>query len=209
VVGVAGDVKTSAQETPREQIYQVITAELMFGGTALIVSAQGDARDLIGGIKGQAWSLDPKLPMKDIETVEARISASLARPRFNLVLLSVFAGIGLTLAMIGIYGVISYAVGVRTQEIGVRMALGALPSDIRRAVLGEALMLSAVGVAVGLAGSLVLTRMLKSLLFEVSATDPLTLISVALLLLSAASLAAWIPARRAMRVDPMVALRAD
>ena len=123
--------------------------------------------------------------------------------------LAILAGIGLLLAAIGIYGVISYSVGVRTREIGVRMALGAVPADIRGAVLGEALVLAAIGTVLGLTGAAALARVMKTLLYEVSTTDHWTLVSVALVLSLAAVVAAWLPARRAMRVDPMVALRAE
>ena len=164
---------------------------------------------MIGTIKGHAWSLDPKLPLKEIDTIEARVAELLARPRFNLVLLSIFAGIGLLLAGIGIYGVISYSVGMRTREIGVRMALGAMPSDIRRAVIWEALAVTGIGTALGLAGAMALAQVMGSLVFEISPSDPVTFAAVVVVLAASALLAAWLPARRAMSVDPMVALRAE
>ena len=208
VVGVVGSVKPAANVRPRLQIYFPLTSASTFDMT-LLVATTGDPIELVAAIKGLAWSIDPKLPMRGIETVEARVAETLARPRFNLVLLSAFAGLGLVLAAIGIYGVISYGVGMRTREIGVRMALGALPVDIRKTIIKEALVLTGIGTAIGLGGSLALSRLLQTLLFEVSATDPWTFIAVAGILSGAALLAAWLPARRAMRVDPMVALRAE
>lgn len=208
VVGVVGTVKSAHEEPNPLQIYLPIRGNL-FPDTGLLVATAADPSALIGTIKGIAWSLDPKLPLKEIATVEARVSETLAKPRFNLILLSIFAAVGLLLAAIGIYGVISYSVGMRTREIGVRMALGAMPGDIRRAVLGEALLLAGIGIGLGVAGALSLARFMRSLVFEVSPTDPLTLISVGCVLAGAAVLAAWMPSRRAMRVDPMIALRAE
>ncbi len=132
---------------------------------------------------------------------------SVSRPRFQLVLLLVFAGMAVLLAGIGIYGVVSYSVSQRTQEIGIRVALGARAGDVSRLVLGEGLLLSGLGVAIGLAGAIVFTRVLRSLLFEVTPTDPVTLGSVAVLLLAVSAAATLFPARRATRVDAMVALR--
>jgi len=131
----------------------------------------------------------------------------LAARQFNLTLLGAFAATALLLAVAGIYGVMAYTVARRTREIGVRMALGAAAGDVLRLVLGQGLWTTVIGVAIGIAGSFALSRTLHSLLFEVSAADPVTLIGSALLLAAVSLLACWIPARRAMRVDPMVALR--
>jgi putative ABC transport system permease protein len=190
-------------------MYHPLDERSIFPDTSLLVATSADVNGTVSAIKGQVWSLDPKLPVKEIATIEQRVAETLARPRFNVVLLTIFAAMGLLLAAIGIYGVISYSVGLRTREIGVRMALGAVPADIRRAVLGEALILAAIGTILGLSGAAALARVMKTLLYEVSATDPWTLISVALVLAVSAVIAAWLPARRAMRVDPMVALRAE
>ena len=146
--------------------------------------------------------------MKDTQqTMESVFSDSVSGPRFQLVLLLVFADIALVLAMIGVYGVVSYSVSQRTQEIGIRVALGARAADVARMVLQEAVLLSAVAVAIGLAGAFALTRLLQTLLFEVTPTDPATLIAVSLTVLGVAALSAFLPARRSVRVDPMVALR--
>jgi len=139
--------------------------------------------------------------------METVFSDSAADARFQLVLLVIFAGLAVALAVIGVYGVVSYSVGQRTQEIGVRMAMGAAASTIASLVLREALLLSALAVAIGLAGALALTRLMEALLYETTPTDPFTLTGAAVAVLLVATLAALIPARRAMQVDPMVALR--
>lgn len=209
IVGVVGSVTGAHDDVEGLQTYYPVDYANLFPDTAVLVATVGDPAHMIGAVKGQAWALDPKLPLKEIATIESRMAESLARPRFNVVLLSIFAGVGLLLAVIGIYGVISYSVGVRQREIGVRMALGAMPSDIRRAVLGEAMLLTGTGTAIGLAGALALGQYLHSMVYEVSTSDPLTLAAVALILMVAGVLAAWRPARRAMAAHPMVALRAE
>ena len=208
VIGVAADVKVEHGQD-NVQIYFPLKDAAAAGGVTAIVATSGDPRAMIGTIKGQARAIDPKLPLDDVMTIEDAVARVHARPRFNVVLLSVFAGLGLLLATIGIYGVISYSVGLRTREIGLRMALGALPSDIRRGVLKEVVLLAAAGSVLGLLGAVLASRLMTRMLFEVSPNDPVTLGTVALVLSATAVAAAWIPARRAMRVDPMVALRAE
>ena len=137
------------------------------------------------------------------------ISRSLARPRFNALLLSIFAGTALVLTAIGIYGVMAYSVTQRTNEIGIRIALGAAQSSIFRLVVGQAMMLVAISVFIGLAGAFAATRLLNSLLYGVGASDPLTFVTIVLLVSIVAFLAAWLPARRAARVDPVIALRTE
>jgi putative ABC transport system permease protein len=207
IVGVVGDVTTQAGRAAAEQIYEPMTPVSIFASVSMVIATTADPAGMAAAVKGQVWTRDAKLPLRDLETLEQRVASTLARPRFNLVLLSVFAGVGLLLAAIGVYGVISYSVGLRRQEIGVRMALGAQPRDIRRDVMGEAVKMAAVGVALGLAGAAALTKLLGAMLHEVSPTDPATFGAVAAMLAATALLAAWVPARRAMRVDPMVALR--
>jgi putative ABC transport system permease protein len=151
--------------------------------------------------------VDPLVPTGPMRPMEQVLSHSLALRNFMRLLLSIFAGLALVLASVGIYGVISYAVSQRTREIGVRMALGARPADVLRLILGEGLRLVLAGVAVGIAAALALTKLLASLLYGVSDTDPLIFASVTGLLVGVSLAACFIPARRAMRVDPMVALR--
>ena len=208
VIGVVGDVKTNAS-IGDVQVYDLMQPENMEVDTTLVAQTTGDPAAIAGALKGQVWSIDSRVPITEITTLQAAMSETLSRPRFNLVLLASFAVVGLLLAAIGIYGVISYSVGQRTQEIGLRMALGALPGDIRRAVVGEAMVLAGIGLVVGVGGALAVTRVMSSMLFEVSAADPASFAVTIVTLAGSALAAAWVPARRAMRVDPMVALRAE
>jgi putative ABC transport system permease protein len=162
---------------------------------------------VIGSARAAVRSIDPGLPISNVNTMEQLLTASLTLRRFSLVLFSVFAALALVLAAIGIYGVISYSVTERKQEIGIRLALGAQPADVVRLVVGEGMKMAGAGVALGLIASLALTRLMTGLLFGISATDPLTFAMIALLLVFVALLACYIPARRATTVDPMIALR--
>ena len=209
VIGVVGDVKSAHGSASDVQIYLPLENLSSMPEITMLVGTSGSPAAMIAPIKAQAWSIDPKLPLGEVETLESALAESTARPRFNTILLGVFAGLGLLLATIGVYGVISHSVGLRTQEIGVRMALGAQPSDIRRDVLREAVLLSAAGTAVGVILSLLLGKALATLLFGMSPSDLSTLTIVAVVLALTSLLAAWVPARRAMRVDPMVAQRGD
>jgi len=147
------------------------------------------------------------LPVTDIGAIPQLVDATLEQPRFQTLLLGLFSGLALTLAAVGIYGVISYSVIQRTHEIGIRMSLGAQPSQVLRLVMGQGAKLALAGIVVGIAAALALTRLMRSLLFEVSPADPLTFAGIAVLLVAVALAACYIPARRAMRVDPMTALR--
>jgi len=153
--------------------------------------------------------LDPELPLARPRTLDEILARSISEPRFYVVLLGAFAGTALFLAALGIFGVMSYAVVQRSREIGIRVALGAHPAAVLRMVLGHALVLAVVGVAAGLVGALALSRAIAGLLFELSPTDPVTLVAVAVLLTAVALLASYLPARRATRVDPLIALRAE
>src|SRR5262249_7503659 len=154
-------------------------------------------------------ALDKDQPVTDIRPLDQILAGSISQYRFYLMLLAFFASIALALAAIGLYGVISHTVRQRTHEIGVRMAFGAQAGDVLRLIVKHWMKLASIGALIGLAVALALTRLMKGLLFDVSATDPLTFVVVALLLLGVALLACWIPARRATRVDPMVALRCE
>jgi len=162
---------------------------------------------LIGAIRGEFRKLDPNLPLTDVKTLTEHMSLSLFPARAFASLLSAFGLLALTLAAIGIYGVMSYAVSQRTREIGVRMAVGAGAKDIFKLVIRRGLLLTSIGVGAGLVLALVGTRLIASLLSNVSAIDPLTFVGVTLLLVAVAFLACYFPARRAMKTDPMVALR--
>jgi putative ABC transport system permease protein len=209
VVGVIRHVKHYGLTTDgREQMYYPLD-QADFGGRAMFVVARGpaDPKILLNSIQGEVAKADPELPAFDVHTMEERLAASVGFERLTVVLVGGFAVLALVLASVGIYGVISYSVTQRTREIGVRMALGAAPREILGMVLRSGLLLTLVGIALGLAAGLGLTRLIQSLLFGVSATDPATFVVVPLLLTAVAALACLIPARRAARVDPMIALR--
>ena len=173
----------------------------------LIIRATSNPSGLRPAVERAVSGLDKNVPVSDFRTAEERIAEFLAQPRLRTLLLGVFAAIALVLAAVGIYGVLSQFVSQRRHEIGIRMALGAERSDVVRLVAGQGMILGITGVAVGVAGTLVLTRFLSTMLYGVKAIDPVTLAGVAALLLGVAQLACYIPARRAAKVDPMVALR--
>jgi len=160
-------------------------------------------------VKSQVWSVDREQPLSRIQPLEDVIAGSIAPRRFNTLLLGIFAALALLLAAVGVYGVISYTVAQRTREIGLRMALGARRSDVLKLVVKQGMSLALAGVGAGLAASFALTRLMANLLFGVSPSDPLTFGVIALSLVAVATLACYLPARRATKVDPMVALRHD
>jgi predicted permease len=176
---------------------------------ALVVRAQNDPRQIVKSVEAAVHNVDADQPLYDVRTMEQVRSDSVARPRFQLTLLILFGGIALVLSMIGVYGVLSYSVNRRTPELGIRFALGARAGDVVRLVMREGLVLAVLGIALGLGGAFALTRTLRSLLFEITPNDPLTMASVACLLLVTAAVATGIPARRASRVDPTTALREE
>jgi len=174
---------------------------------SLVVRTTGDPTAVASAVREAVLNVDPDQPVFDVNTMEEVISTSLNSRRFDLLLLGSFAALGLVLAVLGIYGVISYGVQQRTHEVGIRMALGAQRRDVLQIVLGEGAKLALIGVAIGLVAALGLTRLLRGLLYAVSATDPATFVGAAILLTAVALLACYIPARRATKIDPMVALR--
>jgi len=173
----------------------------------LVVRTRNEPRRIARAVEAAIHRVDADQALSGIETMQDVFSDSVSRPRFQLVRLLVFAAIAVTLAATGVYGVVSYSVTQRTQEIAIRVALGARAADVSRLVLREGLMLAGAGVAAGLAGAVALGRVIRSLLFEVTPSDPLTLTAVAGLLLGIATAATLLPARRAAGVDPIVALR--
>ena len=175
----------------------------------LIVRSSADLDVLTAALRSALRAVDPQVPLRDIETVSGMLDATVAQPRFIMSLLSTFAGLALVLAMVGLYGVLSYAVQQRTREVGIRIALGANPSNVVRLVVGEGLRLTVAGLVVGGVMALAFGRVLSSLLYGLSPRDPLTF-AITLPALAVVALAAClIPARRAARVDPLVALRAE
>jgi putative ABC transport system permease protein len=173
----------------------------------LAVRTDRDALNYASSVRQQVSALDRDLAVSNVASMEEVFSDSVAARRFSTVLLGLFAGLGLLLAAVGLYGILSYSVAQRTREIGIRMALGAARTDVLSLVAGQGLRLALVGIAVGIVAAFALTRLMSSLLFEVSSTDPATFAAVPLLLFSVALLACYIPARRATKVDPIVSLR--
>ena len=209
IVGVVGDVKNSALNQQTAPAVYTSYLQLPEMKMSLVVRAEGDPANMIRAVEKQVWAVDKDQPMYKIRTMEQVVGESQSSSRFTLAVLAIFAAVAMGLAAVGIYGVISYTVTQRTREIGIRIALGAERSDVLRLVVGQGTVLAVSGVAVGLGGALALTRVMRSLLFGVSATDPLIFAGAALFLAAVAMLASYIPARRAMSVDPTVSLRYD
>ncbi|HZT60329.1 MAG TPA: ABC transporter permease [Pyrinomonadaceae bacterium] len=208
VVGVVGHVKNDGLEgESRVQYYVPYAQRSGSPNLFVVVRTDGDPAALAPSVRRAIAGVDRDLPVYRVTTMERMVADSLAQRRFSMFLLGSFAAIALALAVVGLYGVMSYSVAQRTHEIGLRMALGAQGRDILKMVVGQGLLLIAAGLAIGLAGAFALTRLMSSLLFGVTATDPLTYAGIALLLAAVALLASYIPARRAMKVDPGVALR--
>jgi putative ABC transport system permease protein len=207
VIGVVGDAKHYfLEEEARPQMYEAYSQAPGIFAT-VVVRTTAEPMSLAEPVRQAVWKVDSDQPMWKVRTVESLIDRRVADKRFLMVLMGVFAALALALTVIGLYGVMSYAVSQRTQEIGVRMALGAGARHVHRMVLRQGMTLVLIGVAIGLAASWLLTRLMANLLFGVSATDPLTFGSISFLLTIVALLACLIPARRATKVDPIIALR--
>ena len=208
VVGVVKDVRQfQLNADPKPQMYLLYAQAEFFAPRHLVVSTAVEPLGLASAVRKTVWEIDKDQPVSDVSTMEEVLSESIARQRFSMLLLAVFAGVALLLAAVGLYGVMSYSVAQRTREIGLRMALGAQERDVLRMVVGQGLKLVLAGVLIGLAAAFALTRLMSSLLFGVSATDPATLVTISLLLVGVAVLASYVPARRATKVDPLIALR--
>jgi putative ABC transport system permease protein len=175
----------------------------------LVIRTRVPEAGLVENVKKQVWSLDRQIPVSDIQSMDDLLAVSVAQQRFNMLLLGTFAALAVALAGVGIYGMVAYRVNQRTHEIGVYMALGAQHRHVLRLVMEDGVKLGLLGIGVGLAGAIALTRVMVSLLFEVKPTDPGTLVGVALLLAAVAMLACYIPARRALSIHPMTALRRE
>jgi putative ABC transport system permease protein len=207
IIGVTRDIRQFSLEfdaSPTMYLPSINT-----GWPNLVVRTTGDPLAMTTAIRSAVQSIDRDQPLANVRSMEQILASSVAEPRFRTTLLSAFAMLALALAGVGIYGVMSYSVARRTHEIGIRMALGARPNDTLKLVVGHGMALSLIGVTVGLAGAFGLTRLLSSLLFGISATDPFTFGGIALLLIGVAGVACYIPARRATKVDPMQALRCE
>ena len=207
IVAVAGDTRDVSLTTlPKAEIY-LPSSQAASTSMNILVRAKADTTALEPALRDAVWSVDRDQPVQSMATLDQAVAHSEAEPKFHTLLLGIFAALGLAITLVGIYGVISYSVSQRTREIGIRMALGARSRDVLRQVLWEGMKLALLGLAIGIIAALALTRVLTSLLFEVRATDPATFAVISSLLACVALAACYLPARRATKVDPLVALR--
>jgi putative ABC transport system permease protein len=207
---VVGDVKYNGLAAEIQPAFYQPLAQAQSSSVALILKTDvADPLSLTAAARGLVNSVDSELPFAYVGTMEQLLAMATSQLRFRATLMALFATLAVVLACVGVYGVISYSVANRTHEIGLRLALGAQARDVLRLVLRQGLTLTLAGVGCGLVASLALTRLMKTMLFNVSATDPLTFIVISFSLIAVALVACWIPARRATKVDPMVALRCE
>jgi putative ABC transport system permease protein len=207
IVGVVGDIHEGALNKEPEPAIYWSHPRVPYSGMALVVRTSGDASRFGAAVQKEIRAIDPDQPVADVRTMQQVISKSIARPRFNTLLLTIFAGVALVLASVGLYGVMNYSATQRTHEVGIRMAMGATRVDIMRLVVGNGMMLTLTGIGIGVLASWALTRVMANLLFGVTATDLPTFIVVSAVLTAVAFVANYIPARRATRVNPVIALR--
>jgi predicted permease len=209
IVGVAGDVRNDGLAATSGTAVYVPSTTFFRSNINVFLRTTGDPLQLAQAARQAIWNIDPQMPVSDVTSLEQVVTNTVARPRFFTLLIGLFSGLALVLAAVGLYGVIAYSVRQRTHEIGIRMALGAHAKSVLGMVMREAMTLAVVGIAIGLVGALALTRFLQSQLYGVAPTDAGTLAITALILCVVAMLASWIPARRATKVDPLVALREE
>jgi putative ABC transport system permease protein len=207
IVGVVSDVKFNGLDGAKTEEMYMPMAQVPWSTATLLVRSEANSRALVAAVRGKIAEIDPNLPVTGISSMEEIIGSSVAQPKLTMQFVGVFAGLALLLAVVGIYGVMAYTVNASKQEMGVRVALGARPADILRLVVGQGMRMTLVGVALGVLVSLALTHLLAGLLFGVRATDPLVFSAAALVLAAAAFVACYLPARRAIQVDPLVVLR--
>jgi putative ABC transport system permease protein len=208
VIGVVRDVRQNDFiAEPKMQMYFSFRQVKSLVANALVVRTSVDPLSLASSVRNAIWAVDKDQPVSNVDAMEHIVAGAVARQRFSMLLLAIFAGIALVLAAVGIYGVMSYSVAQQTREIGIRMALGARRSDVLKMTVKQGAQLVGAGLVIGLVVAFGLTRVMTSLLFGISATDPVTFLSIGGVLLAVALLASYIPALRATRVDPMVALR--
>jgi putative ABC transport system permease protein len=207
IIGVVGDVKQEGLGADVAPAAYVAVTQSPFDVLTFVLRTESDPESVVAAARNEVAAVDKDLPIFDVKTLDQHVSESVAQPHFNTLLLGIFAGLALALAAVGLYGVVAYSVVQRTHEFGVRMALGAERQDVLRMVLGQGIVLTLAGVGIGVAGALALTRFLGSLLFGIRPNDPATFVAVLLVMTVVALLASYIPARRATKVDPIVALR--
>jgi putative ABC transport system permease protein len=209
VVGVVGDIKHSGLDTESGAQIYLPYLQQQWTFMSLVVRAQSDPARMAGVVRHEITALDANQSAYDVKTMQQIVSESVSQPRLYTMLLGVFAAVAVILAAVGIYGVMNYSVTQRIHEIGIRMALGAQATDIFKMIVGQGMLLALIGVVVGLAAAFLVTRVMESLLFGVSARDLTTFLGIPLVLAAVAFLSIYIPARRAMKVHPMVALRQE
>jgi predicted permease len=209
VVGVVGDIHSAGLEVPPKPEFYISTLQAPYFPGSLAIHTRVEPASIASAVRQAIWSIDPDQPITELATMEEILDREFFQRGIQTRLLGTFAGLALLLAMIGLYGVLAHLVSRQIPEIGLRMAVGAAPSDILRRVVGHGLMLTAIGLALGAAGALAVSRLLSSVLFGVKPTDPATYGAVAIILLLTAAAAGYLPARRAMRVDPILALREE
>jgi putative ABC transport system permease protein len=207
IVGVVGDVRYDSLTNKAEPTVYFPHPELTYDFMTLVIRTTGDPAEMAPAVQREVRAIDPDQPISDVRTMKQVMADTTSRARFNTLLLGLFAGLATLLAAIGIFGVMNYSVTLRTRELGLRMALGAQPGRVLMLILRQGLLLTLIGIGIGLAGALVLTRIMSSLLFGVDSTDPATFAAIVLLLMVVSLIACYIPARRATRIDPMTALR--
>ncbi|HST21305.1 MAG TPA: FtsX-like permease family protein, partial [Blastocatellia bacterium] len=208
IIGIVGDVRTdSFPPDPQATVYVPVEQDIAPAAIAYVLRTTANPLSFIEAAKKEVWSVDRAMPVYLVRTMEETVSGMDWRTRFVMSLLAIFSVISLLLAVTGIYAALSYSVSQRTREIGIRMALGANRSDVQKLVIKQGMKLALAGVIIGAVASLAMTRVMASLLFGVSSSDPVIFLSVTLLLVLVALAACWIPARRATKVDPMIALR--
>jgi putative ABC transport system permease protein len=207
IVGVVGDIRNGNLQQPPEATYYVPLPQLMWGTPTLIVRTAGDSSAIAGEIRKVLSSMDSEVPLYAVKTMDDYLALDLGRAKFQATLLSLFAGIALVLTAVGLYGVMAQAVAQRTHEIGVRMAMGASRESVRAMILQRGTFLTLAGTGLGILGALALARLIESLLYQTPPRDPLTYVGVCVVLSAVALVASYVPALRATKVDPMVALR--
>jgi putative ABC transport system permease protein len=207
IVGLVGHVKHKGLEGESRVQYYIPHTQMQNPNMFLVVRTNGDPSSLTGAVRSAIRGFDKDLPVYRVKTMEQFVADSMAQRRFAMTLLGIFAAVAMVLAAVGLYGVMSYSITQRSHEIGIRMALGARAADVLRLVIGQGMLLAVIGVAIGIAGAFALTRLMANLLFGVKASDPMTFAAIAAVLTLVALLACFVPARRATKVDPMVALR--
>ncbi|HMZ81431.1 MAG TPA: FtsX-like permease family protein, partial [Acidobacteriota bacterium] len=209
IIGVVGDIRHQDLETAPKPAAYASYVQSPWPAMMLVVKTENDPKGLVNSLRTAIASVDQAQPLFDIQTLDERVLKASAVQQFNMLVLTVFAGVALLLATIGIYGVVAYSVGRRRREIGIRLALGAQKSHIFQMVLGYGLTLCAIGMVLGLAGAFGLTRFVSSLLYAVSPTDQLTFVAISGILLAVSLVACLVPVRRALNVDPVETLRTE